>query len=153
MQEISSLQDELNEIKNGLSVDQQHYLSLRSIQNFLNAYDKITRHRSEVYRLLVEYFKIIEANGYLIDKDTSTNIGKEYIVRIGFYYGFQAGFKIRFTLQLATMYSIFVDVILFVLLGFKKTQYLLIVPLIIFLYLLYVKLFYERKNKVYGVRY
>lgn len=153
MEAIIQLQKKLDKIKNHLPEDQQQLFNLKSIQNFLYSFDKLSSYRNEVLELLEEYFKMMESYDYYIDKDVSKLFIKKYITRIGTYYHKEAGFKVRLSIQEVLIYSIGADLILFITGLIKKPIYSLLVPFIILIYFFYIKIFFENKNKVCGAHY
>jgi len=147
------LQRKMDDLRQSLSKEQQKMLSLGSIQNFLWSYDKLKRYKPEVQKLLIEYFNAIEKENYIIDKKTSTRIAVDYILKIGICYSRELDFKIEKGLQFIFMVGLHVDAVLLIIGILEKVYYIPIATLIMLCYWWYLKVFYERKNKVYNVRY
>lgn len=147
------LQQKIDVIKKNLNKEQQQMLSLNSIQNFILSYDKLQHHKLEVQKMLNGYFEEIEKGNYIIDKNTSTRIAFDYIMKIGMYYSSELGFKIKMKLRFALMWGIHLDVF-FLIIGFlKKVYYVPIATLIFLSTWWYLKIVYERKKMVYNIRY
>lgn len=150
---MKELQEKLNNLKINLDKEQQKLLSLNSIQNFLCYYNKLTFYKEDVQKLLIQYFVIMENSNYEIDKETSTQIGIDYIMKIGYYYSGQLGFKMKMNLDFAIFWGLIVDSLLLLVGVIKIVYYLPITTILIILYWAYLKVFYETKNKVFAVRY
>ena len=102
---INELQAKLKQIKTKLSLEKQCLFSLGSIQNYLNYFDYIKHYRDDVLKLLMEYFQVMESVDYDIDKEGSKQIGIDYIMKIGYYYNAEAGFKMRMKLDFAIFWG------------------------------------------------
>lgn len=150
---MQELQEKLNELKNSLDKEQQILFSLNSIQNFLLYYNKLTFYKDEVQKLLIEYFLIMKENDYNIDLDTSTNIGTDYVVKIGYYFSGQLGFKMKMNISFAIFWGLMVDILLLITGFLEKLDYVPISTIIMISYWAYLKFFYERRNKVFALRY
>ena len=113
----------------------------------------MTFYKEDVQKLLLEYFNLLEEIEYHIDKETSTQIGIDYIMKMGYYYSGQLGFKLKMNLDFAIFWGIMIDLLLLLSGLLKKMYYVPITTLILLLYWAYLKIFYENKNKVYAIRY
>lgn len=151
--EIQELQNKLDNIKKVLDEEQRIFFSLNSIQNFLNSYNKLSHFEDKVYTLLVDYFSAMKDYDYSIDRETSTKIGKEYVIRIGTFYAAQLGFKLRLRFDIAIFYGILIDLLLLVFGVLQKVYYLPIATCTILIYWMYLRVFYEKRNKVFAIRY
>jgi hypothetical protein len=143
----------VNYLKQTLTVKQQKMLSLNSIENFLLSYDKLTNYKYQVRILLSNYFEEIEKLNYIIDKDTSTRLAFDYLTKIGSYYSLNLGFKTRISLNYVLIVGLQIDCILLLFGILKRVYYIPVATLILFCYMQYVYIFYEKKNKVYMIRY
>lgn len=150
---MMELQKRVDELRQSLNKEQQKMLSLNSIQNFLWSYDKLKQFKPEVQKLLIEYFNVIKEENYIIDKKTSTRIAFDYILKIGIYYSRELGFKIEKGLKFTLMVGFHADALLLIIGLLKRVYYIPITTLIMLCYWWYLNVFYERKNKVYNVRY
>jgi hypothetical protein len=74
-------------------------------------------------------------------------------LKIGRYYTVDAGFKVRMTLQSTIVIGILIDFLLLLSGLLKIVYYLPIVTLIMLAHWGYIKWFYERRNKVFGLGY
>jgi len=90
---------------------------------------------------------------YNIDKEGSRQIGIDYIMKIGYYYNAQAGFKMRMKLDFAIFWGLLADFLLLILGLLKIVYYVPIVTLLLLFDWIISKLFYERKNKIYDIGY
>ncbi|MDE3181909.1 MAG: hypothetical protein KGM16_00710 [Bacteroidota bacterium] len=134
MESILELQQKLNKIRDDLPIDQQRLFNLKSIQNFLLYFDKLSSSKSEAMKLLQKYFKMMESYDYHIDKDISKMITETYITPLGVYYHKDVGFKIKLEISDVIIYSIGGDLLLLIFGLIKKPEYLLIVPAFILSY-------------------
>ncbi len=150
MIEFQSIVDTLRKT---LTTEQQEILSLNSIQNFIWSFDKLKNYKLEVQKLLNEYFEEIGNKNYLVDKNTSTRLSFDYIMKIDSYYSADLGFKIKMKLRFALMWGIHLDLFLLIIGILKKVYYMPIVTLLMLSTFLYLKEVYERKNMVYNMRY
>jgi hypothetical protein len=147
------LQEKLDELKVSLEKEQQILFSLKSIQNFLTYFKKLNFYKDEVEKLLINYFRLMEENNCHIDKEKSTQLGIDYVMKIGYYYSGQLGFKMKMNFSFAIFWGLMLDS-LFLVTGFlRKLYYLTIATILMILYWTYLKLFYERNNKVFALRY
>ncbi len=147
------LQEKLDELKVSLEKEQQSLFSLNSIQKFLTYFKKLNFYKDEVEKLLINYFRLMEENNYHIDREKSTQLGIDYVMKIGYYYSGQLGFKMKMNFSFAIFWGLIIDS-LFLVTGFlQKVYYLPIATILMILYWTYLKLFYERNNKVFAVRY
>jgi len=153
MEELQKLQKKLDEIKSELNKEEQKLFSLNSIQNFLTYYNNLTSYQDKVLKLLLDYFAIVEANKGNINKEVSTRIGTDFIPRIGTYYATQLGFKLRMRLDITLFWGILFDLLLLVLGFLKKIHYLPIITVFLLCYFVFVKIFYEDRNKVFDIGY
>lgn len=148
------LQKRMNVLDSRLDYNQKRFFNLKSVRNFLIYYDKLEQsNKSIVEKLLKEYFEIMEDEDYSIDKKTSTRITFDYILKIGKYYTVDVGFKVRMTLRSTIIIGMLIDFLLFFSGILKKVYYIPIFTLIMLCNWAYLKIFYENKNKVFGLRY
>lgn len=152
-QYMEDLKQQLEEIKRQISLEQQCLFSLKSIDNFIKYNYLIKFYQNEVHDLLTGYFTEMKAFQYDIDKETSTELGTRYVMKLGYYYSAQAGFKMQMKLSFAIFWGILVDILLLISGVLSKVHYIPISTLLLFIYCIYLKIFYEQKNKVYAVRY
>ena len=150
---IEELQLKLDKIRSNLALDQQRLFSLGSVQNYLNYYKSINHYQEEVLKLLSEYFQVMEYAEYSINKEESKQIGIDYIMKIGYFYNAEAGFKLRMELVFVFFWGPLADLLLLVLELLKRIHYIPVVTLLLFIQWTIVKLFYERKNKIYDIGY
>ncbi|MEO8853916.1 MAG: hypothetical protein ABI359_09060 [Ginsengibacter sp.] len=153
MENLQELQNKLEEIKRNLNQEQQEFFSLKSLQNFLNQYPKLTYYKESVQKLFIEYFPTMEYYNYKIDKETSTKIGIEYIMKIGYYYTGQLDFKLKMKLDFAIFWGVAVDLLLLILGVLHKVYYIPVATGIMLIYWGYLKIFFEKKNKIYAIGY
>ncbi len=146
-------QEKVNELRINLNEEQQKMLSLNSIHNFLIFYDKLTEYKTEVEQLLFGYFQKIEEENYIVDKKTSTEIAFDYVMKIGSYYTLNLGFKVQMKLSFALFWGIHADAVLLIIGLLSKVYYIPIVTLLLLSRWWYLKVFYEKKNRVHNVRY
>lgn len=145
---------ELRELRSKIDHNQQRLFSLNSINNFLLSYNKLsTSHKMEVERLLFEYFQIMKDYDYSIDINISTNISFSHILKIGRYYRRDLNFKLQMTLQFALIIGVFLDFLLLIIFYRNNIYLAFLGTLMMFTYWAYLKIFYERKYKVYAMRY
>ena len=152
---VENLKIKFEELKGTLTEEQQTLLHFKSIDNFLFHFDTLNTYQSQiaVKRLLEQYFEVLDSEGYDVDKKTSTILGKEFIIQLGRYYGFFSDFKLRFSLSFALFVGIHLDLLLLILGILKKVYYLPLVTLIFLAYWFYVRELYEKRKKVYDIRY
>ena len=151
---IIELQKRMNVLDSRLDYNQKRFFNLKSVRNFLIYYDKLEQsNKPIVEKLLKEYFEIMEDEDCSIDKKTSTRIAFDYIFKIGKYYTVDVGFKVRMTLRSTIVIGMLMDFLLFFSGILKKVYYIPIFTLIMLCNWGYLKIFYENKNKVFGLRY
>ena len=150
---IEDLQNEFKTMQQTISPEQQSFFSLKSLSNFLLYYDKLVKYKNQVEPLLIEYFRIMKQENYFITKDKSTQLAGSYIYNIGRFYNVELGFKTRTDLSYALFWGIAVDFLL--LLGglFPKLYYVPVTTICLLISWWYKRVFYEKKNMVYGLRY
>lgn len=153
IQKMEELQEKLVEIQDQITAEQQKLFSLKSIDNFLKYYSLIKYYQSDVYNLLIDYFKEMKDFEYEIDKETSTQLGINYVMKIGYYYSGQAGFKMKMNLDFAIFWGALIDLLLLSSGLLSKVFYLPISTLVLIMYWSYLRIFYESRNKVFAVRY
>ena len=151
---VENIKIKLEELKETLTEEQQRFLHFKSIDNFLFHFDNLSyQSQIAVKRLLQQYFDILDGEDYSIDKETSTQLGKEYIWQMGHYYVFHMNFKIRMRLFFAIFVGLHLDILLLILGGLKQVYYIPIVTCMFLTYWIYLKIFFENKKKVYAIRY
>lgn len=151
---MKELQERLTQIKSSLTPTQQKYINLRSLENFFQYFAELKEeHKPIVEKIMTGYFSIIEKENFIIDKNLSTSITFSHLINMGRFYSADLGFKTKSEFNDALFWGIPIDILLIVLGLLKKIYYIPIATLVVFLNSLYVKFFFENKNKVYGLRY
>lgn len=115
-------------------------------------YDQLSESKPEVKKLLEEYFQFMESVNYFIDKQSGKMLGLKYIFSIGRFYR-RIGFKIQMFFVEVFYWGFFADLLLLFLGILKKLDYIPIITIALLAYWGYLKIFYENKNKVYGIGY
>lgn len=152
---IEDLKIKFEGLKSTLTPEQQKFLHFGSIDNFLFHFNSLKNYQAQiaVKQLLQQYFDMLDTEGHDIDKDASTLLGKEFILKIGRYYRFYSHFKLHMSLSFALFAGIHVDVLLLIIGVLKQVYYIPIVTLAFLSYWLYSKVLYENRKKVYDIRY
>ena len=145
----------LGRIKSELTINELRNIHYKSVSNFL-IYFKFLKGENEtkiVFKLLNEYFDMLEEHQYQLTEKESKELTFDYIMQIGNHYSYQLNFKIIMSVGGSLFGGILIDSILFFL-GVSKSFYFIPVATI---YLLsshfYKQFYYGKKNKLYGVRY
>lgn len=112
MSDIEELNQRLIELMKTLDEEQQMFLNLKSIRNFLLHYNKLTNYKNEVRNLLVEYFDVIRSENYFVDKSRSTELAFKYIDHIGNYYRIELGFRLHTDLSFSIFWGVIADILL-----------------------------------------
>lgn len=145
---IESLRDRFtpNEIK---------LLHLDSYRNFLLYIDKFDSTNSKVIvtNLIDEYFTEIKSLNYSIDKNKSNELGFKYLREIGLYFRRELGFKYYTPLSSVMIIGGVIDLILLLFGLLERIYFVPIISTILLFEHFYIKIRYERKNKVYGLHY
>lgn len=150
---MEKFEEKLQELRLKLSDGQQRLLSLNSIENYLIYFNDINRFKLEVQALLDDYFSSIEKIGYSADKNIGRTLGSDYIMKIGVYYRVELGFKFYRPISAALFWGIQIDIILSILGYLKKIYFFPIGTCLLILNWMFVKIFYEKKHKVFGIMY
>ena len=150
---MKELKQRLDAIKTEITEEQRSLFSLSSIDNFISYYSCLNHYQSEVYNLLQSYLNVVEEHKDEIDKATSKEIGIKYVMKIGYYYSAFVGFKMKMKLDFAVFWGVMADLLLLLSGLLSKVFFIPIVTLFLLLYWTYIKLFFERKKKVFAVGY
>lgn len=150
-----SFEEKLKELKSVLSDDQLMYIHYHSVDNFLTYLNhfKTGGIKNQIVKYLEDYFNEIESKNYILSKDESDYIFQQYIIKIGTFYNSELNFKGYMRPKWALFIGLNIDVILLMFGLLKKIYYVPIVTMIMLIYFLYLKVFYEKKRKLYGLRY
>lgn len=119
----------------------------------MNFYGRIKYYGDDVLKLLTEYFQIMKATDYSINKEGSNQIGIDYIMKIGYYYSGQAGFKMKMKLDFAIFRGILADLLLLISGLLKQVYYIPIVTLLLLIYWSILKLYYEKRGRIFNTGY
>ncbi|MBN9299227.1 MAG: hypothetical protein J0I41_19655 [Filimonas sp.] len=150
---IESYQETVDELKRTLTPEQQKMLSLRSVQNFLYSFDKLSTYKREVHELLFQYFDDIKEHGYILDRKQSNRVAFDYIMKIGSRYTHELGFRMQQNYLYTFGIGLHADLLLLLIGILKKVYYLPIVTIIMYTRFLYIRYRYEKRNMVFNIRY
>ena len=150
---MNDLEKRLRELEKTLDAEQKMLFSLKSVHNFLLYYKQLVHYKPQVQELLITYFNVMQRENYCIDKDKSTELAFKYIYNIGRYYAADLGFKTETDLGFAIFWGVLTDFLLLLAGLLSKIHYIPIMTLILICYWGYVREFYEKKNKIFGIRY
>jgi hypothetical protein len=143
----------VEDLKKTLTIKDQRLLSLKSIENFILYYDNLVHFKTEVYNLIKDYFNTIEKETVTIDKHRSREIANKYIMKIGAFYRVDLGFKFFRPLSAPFFWGLQIDILLLLIGILKNLHYIPLATIFLLLNWLYIKFFFENKNKVFGIMY
>ncbi|MDB5198154.1 MAG: hypothetical protein JWO92_117 [Chitinophagaceae bacterium] len=152
---IETFEKKLNDLKSLLSEDQLLYIHPRSVENFFK-YFKYLRAgaiRDEVIEYFNQYFLYIETRSFILTLDESDEVFNKYIGKIGTIYNSLLHFQVYMKPKWALFIAINIDLLLLILGQLKKIYYVPIATILFGGYIFYLKITYEKKGMLYGLRY
>lgn len=153
--EIDEIKKSVLLIEDKTSLKMRRAIHYNSIRNFTIHFDEIKGDgsRNEILKLLKGYLEVIEAQEYDVDRESSIDLARKYIFPIGDYFKNESNFVKTFHLRYVIVYGMMIDSLLLISGLLKKISYIPIVTLGFLFYELFVIIFKEPKNRVYGLYY
>lgn len=153
------MQERINILKNKeknydeiLSSKEKDMIYFNSIKNFLLYIEKfeILFEQRKVIKLIEIYFTKIEENEFMFVSSQKTEIMREFVNPIAYYYQLRFRFKFFINLKYSLFIGLNIDLILWIVGALKHIYYLPIASLLLLLYWAYVKVFFVSKRKFYN---
>lgn len=153
--EIDEIKKSVLLIEDKTSLNMRKYIHYKSIRNFTFHFSEIkaAESRSEILKLLKSYLEEIVIQDYDVDRHLSTDLAKKYVFPIGDYFKNESNFMITFNIKHVIFYGIMIDSLLLISGILKKISYIPIITLGFLSYELFIMIFKEPKNRVYGLYY
>lgn len=151
MDKLTELKSKEYEFSKLLTSKKQNLIRFKSIKNFLLYFDQLENatEKRKIISLIEQYFLQIEENTFSYQISEKRQILKEFINPIAFYCIREFHFKFYINLKSSIFIGLNIDLVLWLLGVLKNVSYIPFCTIISFLYWAYVKIFFERKNKVY----
>jgi len=138
-----------------LNAKEKKYIHYRSMRNFVLHFSDISNQilQNKILVVLNEYVDEIRGATFVIESDSSYFFAKKYLRPLSEYYHDNAQFVRIFQINAVITYGLMLDILLYLSRLFSKIEPIPLVTLGFFFYYLFVKIFKERKGRVYGYYY
>lgn len=151
---IKRYQSILNKTKmfdESIADDVRKNISFNAIFNFVIHFDGIKSNyeKRNVLNILDLYFNFIESNFISSDFYSRSYVIKNFIKPLAFYYKKDLNFKFYMPLGRTIFLGVNLDLVLLIFGFLKQIHYVPICTLVLFIYFLYIKVFFQLKKKVY----
>lgn len=135
-----------------LNKQQLRSIHFQSVSNFLEYFSSLTNQtiQNQIIKLLNDYFNDIKEKNYDLNQNESNAIFDLYIAKIGIYYNVELHFKVYMRLKWALFIGLNLDLLLLIFGVLSKIWFIPVVTLIFTGYMLYLNMFYKKRNKIYG---
>jgi len=151
--------EKVKEIFEGWEADllshQKKYIHFMSMRNFVFHYDSLPNSmlKEKINGLLSNYIEEVQENYFDYRGEKSYRLFQKYIEKLSGIYRSYLGFKHFITFKITLLLAILGDGISYFFLKNIAGYWFPVISLLLLSYYVYIKIFYERKGRIFGLFY